>query len=100
VRAAFPLRRARADAAQAAAAERLARRLGAGRERLGALAGALSALDPLRVLARGYSVTYREGAKAPLTDAGEVAAGDALRVVLARGSLRARVTDTERDGER
>lgn len=99
-RAALPLRRARAEAAEAAAAERLARRLGAGRERLGALAGALAALDPLRVLARGYSVTYREGSKAPLTDAGEVAAGDALRIVLARGSIHARVTDTEKDGER
>lgn len=99
-RAALPLRRARTDAAETAAVERLSRRLGAGRERLGALAGALAALDPLRVLARGYSVTYREGAKAPLTDAGEVAEGDALRIVLARGSLRARVTDTERDGER
>jgi exodeoxyribonuclease VII large subunit len=99
-RAALPLRRARADAAEAAAAERLARRLGTGRERLGSLAGALAALDPLRVLARGYSVTYREGATAPLTDPGDVAAGDALRIVLARGTLRARVTDTSKDGER
>ena len=52
------------------------------------------------VLARGYSVTYREGTKAPLVDAEGVAPGDPLRIVLARGVLRARVTDIPRDGDR
>ncbi len=99
-RAAFPLGLARAAAGERAVADRLERRLGAARERLGALAGALSALDPLRVLARGYSVTYVEGAKAPLVDAEGVAPGAALRIVLARGTVRARVTDTSKDGER
>ena len=80
--------------------ERLERRLGASRERLGALAASLSALDPLRVLARGYSVTYVEGATAPLVDAEGVAPGDALRIVLARGTVRARVTDISKDGAR
>ena len=60
----------------------------------------LSALDPLRVLARGYSVTYVEGAKAPLVDAEGVAPGDALRIVLARGTVKARVTDISKDGAR
>ncbi len=99
-RAALPLGLARVSAAERAAAERLARRLGAARERLGALAGALAALDPLRVLARGYSVTYLEGTKTPLVDPGAVAPGDPLRIVLARGTLRARVTDGPKDGER
>jgi exodeoxyribonuclease VII large subunit len=99
-RAALPLGLARAEAGERAVSERLARRLGASRERLGALAASLSALDPLRVLARGYSVTYVEGAKAPLVDAERVAPGDALRIVLARGTVRARVTDTTKDGER
>lgn len=80
--------------------ERLERRLAASRERLGALAGALSALDPLRVLARGYSVTYVEGATAPLVDAEGVAPGDSTRIVLARGTVKARVTDISKDGTR
>jgi exodeoxyribonuclease VII large subunit len=99
-RAALPLGLARAAAGERAAAESLSRRLGASRERLGALAATLSALDPLRVLARGYSVTYLEGATAPLVDAEDAAPGDALRIVLARGSVRARVTDTSKDGAR
>jgi exodeoxyribonuclease VII large subunit len=99
-RASLPLGLARARAGERAVAERLAQRLGNSRERLGALAASLVALDPLRVLARGYSVTYVEGAAAPLVDAGGVAPGDALRIVLARGTVRARVTDTSKDGER
>lgn len=99
-RAALPLRLARAAAAERSAAERLERRLGGARERLGALAGALSALDPLRVLARGYSVTWVEGSRSPLVDAAGVAPGDALRIVLARGQVRARVTESTKDGDR
>ena len=99
-RAALPLGRARAAAGERAAADALARRLGRSRERLGALAASLVALDPLRVLARGYSVTYVEGSPAPLTDAERAAPGDALRIVLARGTLRARVTDSSKDGAR
>lgn len=99
-RSALPLGPARVAAAELAAAERLARRLGAARERVGALAGALSALDPLRVLARGYSVTYLEGTTTPLVDAEAVVPGDSLRIALARGSVRARVTDSSKDGDR
>jgi exodeoxyribonuclease VII large subunit len=99
-RASLPLGHARVAAAERAAADRLERSLGGARERLGALAGALSALDPLRVLARGYSVTYLEGTKTPLVDAEAVAPGDPLRIVLARGTLRARVTDIPKDGDR
>ena len=99
-RAALPLGLARAAAGERAASEALERRLGRSRERLGALAASLAALDPLRVLARGYSVTYVEGSPAPLTDAERAAPGDALRIVLARGTLRARVTDSSKDGAR
>ena len=99
-RAALPLAAARAAAGEEALSSRLARRLGASRERLGALAATLAALDPLRVLARGYSVTWLEGDKAPLVDAERAAPGAALRIVLARGELRARVTDTSKDGGR
>lgn len=99
-RAALPLGFARVEAGERAVAERLARKLGSGRERLGALAASLSALDPLRVLARGYSVTYRGEETAPLTDSEGVAPGDALRIVLARGTLRATVTKASKEGGR
>lgn len=99
-RAAIPLGLARAREAEQAAAERLGRKLGASRERLGAVAASLSALDPLRVLARGYSVTYRDGVPAPLTDAAGVSPGDALRIVLFRGALRATVTEASEEETR
>jgi len=99
-RAALPLGLARVAALERGATERLGRQVGASRERLGALAASLSALDPLRVLARGYSVTYVEGSRSPLVDAGSVAPGDALRIVLARGAVRARVTESSKDGDR
>jgi exodeoxyribonuclease VII large subunit len=99
-RVSLPLGLARARAGETAVAERLARKLGASREQLGALAASLSALDPLRVLARGYSVTYVEGAKSPLVDAEGARPGDALRIVLASGTVRARVTDSSKDGAR
>lgn len=77
---------------QRALSDRLRRRLGRAEGRLAELAGQLSSLDPLRVLARGYAVVYNEGRPAPLTDAADVSPGDALRVVLGRGELDARVT--------
>ncbi len=68
--------------------------------RLGAATAALDALSPLKVLSRGYSVTFREGESAPLVDASAVGEGDPLKIVLARGELRARVTARRKpDGE-
>ena len=84
-------------------ASALVDRLGARRDgaerRLAAAAGALQALSPLRVLARGYSITYHGEAGSPLTDPAGVAPGDPLRIVLARGELRARAEGTDRGGE-
>lgn len=94
-RAALPLEAERIRSAERAAAASVERRLAAAREALAGHAGRLSALDPLRVLARGYSVTYREGSAAPLVDASAVRAGDALRIRLARGEVRARAVGPE-----
>jgi len=91
-RAAFPLLLRSTGQMAGALAERMKGVLTRASGRLTALAASLEALSPLKVLARGYSVTFREGERAPLTDAGRVAEGDPLRVVLARGELRARVT--------
>jgi exodeoxyribonuclease VII large subunit len=75
----------------------LARRLARGaaaalRERKGGverLAGRLEALSPLKVLARGFSVTMRDGRV--IRRAAEVSAGDELRTILREGEVRSEV---------
>jgi len=59
-------------------------------------AGRLDALSPLRVLARGYSVTQLRGR--PLRRASDARPGDRLRTVLADGELCSEVTMSQ-DGE-
>ena len=56
---------------------------------LAADAAALDALSPLKVLARGYSITY--GPSGVVTSASGVAAGDDIRVRLADGDVYAQV---------
>ncbi len=98
-RAALPLRAARVGSLASALVDRLGARRDGAERRLAAVAGALQALSPLRVLARGYSITYHGEARSPLTDPAGVAPGDPLRIVLARGELRARAAGTVRGGE-
>jgi exodeoxyribonuclease VII large subunit len=59
------------------------------------LTGRAEALSPLRVLARGYSVTTRDGDAAPVLDANELSKGDAIRVRLSRGGIRAAVEEID-----
>jgi exodeoxyribonuclease VII large subunit len=59
------------------------------------LAERLEGLSPLKILARGYSITTRLGAAQALRDAAELAAGDVLSTRLARGRVESRVTRTE-----
>ncbi len=96
-RAAFPLLLGRVAAERRAAADRMAARVASANEKLGVAAGRLEALSPLRVLARGYAIVTREGEAAPVTDASTLAAGDDVRVRLARGRLSARVRSTENE---
>jgi exodeoxyribonuclease VII large subunit len=63
-------------------------------KRLERLAGTLLALDPRRVLDRGYAVVRRSDG-AVVTDAGMVAAGEDIGVTVAKGCFGARVTATE-----
>jgi exodeoxyribonuclease VII large subunit len=87
--------------------DELARRLArAGAEPVRARAEALSraaarldALSPLKVLARGFSVTLRDGRV--LTRAADARPGDELRTILAEGEVRSRVTspDASRAGD-
>lgn len=56
----------------------------------------LEALDPIRILSRGYAVV-RDGSGAVVRDARAVGPGDAIAVQLAHGTVAARVEDV-RDG--
>jgi exodeoxyribonuclease VII large subunit len=94
-RAAFPLLLGRVAGERRAAADRMAARLASAKEKLGVAAGRLEALSPLRVLARGYAIVTKEGERAPVTDAKDLAPGDDVRLQLARGRAAARILSTE-----
>jgi len=66
------------------------------RARLGALAGRLDALSPLRVLERGYAVCTAAGDGRVVTRVGQVEAGDLLDIRVLDGSVAARVEGARR----
>ena len=67
------------------------------RSRFAESVGRLESLSPLGVLARGYSLT-RLSSGAVVRNAGQVAVGDPLEILVHQGALGARVTDVkERD---
>ena len=75
------------------------------RERLGRVAGHLEAVSPLAVLARGYSITFREaggrsGRSEALRGIDGIAAGERLVTRLARGSVVSEVVETHEEGVR
>jgi len=86
VRTTLVAERGRLDAA-------MSRRLHGMQSRFKAAAAALSGLSPLAVLARGYAVCWDSNRDKVLRDAATVRAGDAIRVTLERGEIRARVTE-------
>ncbi|HHV55484.1 MAG TPA: exodeoxyribonuclease VII large subunit [Firmicutes bacterium] len=81
--------------AEAAVAERLAE----GRERLALLAGRLEGLNPLAVLARGYAVCERAGDGRLVARAGQVTAGDELRVRFVDGAVECVAQAVHEEGE-
>jgi exodeoxyribonuclease VII large subunit len=85
----LPRRRERIARLTASLTERLRRFLERRRERLSQDAAKLEILSPLAVLARGYAVAFREGARAPLLSASEVRPGEGIRVRLHEGELKA-----------
>jgi exodeoxyribonuclease VII large subunit len=87
------LRLAEARRRHAAATEGLrvvSRRMEMARARLESLTTQLTHLSPLHVLDRGYAIV-QDSAGHVLKDAGETAAGEELRVRLAKGALRVEV---------
>ena len=63
------------------------------RRRLTAAAATLNAVSPLAVLGRGYAIPTKEGRA--VRSAGELAAGDALRVQFSEGAAQCIVKETE-----
>jgi exodeoxyribonuclease VII large subunit len=66
------------------------------RSALTSLAQKLDALSPLAVLARGYSVVFRETSRRPILSAEAVRFGDRVRVQLSQGTFNAIVRETSR----
>ncbi len=63
--------------------------------RLSASAEMISALNPMSILVRGYSVTYHEGKI--VTGSEELEKGDEVKLRFANGSARAEIIDAERE---
>jgi exodeoxyribonuclease VII large subunit len=72
----------------------IGRRLHRMQSRFGDAAARLEGLSPLAVLGRGYAVCWSEDRSVIVRDASSLAAGDAIRVTLERGEIKARVTET------
>jgi exodeoxyribonuclease VII large subunit len=88
----FARARRRLEMAGAAAAERIRLRLARARGRWQPLAAELDQLSPLKVLDRGYAIVQDERGRI-LKDAAEAPLDSAIAVRLARGRLKARVTE-------
>lgn len=86
LKAAVTRARQRADEAELRMAHLATLRLQQAKHRKDRVEQMLGALDPRRVLARGYSITYGPAGR-PLSDATEAPRGSRLRTVLARGEV-------------
>jgi exodeoxyribonuclease VII large subunit len=63
--------------------------------RLGALAGRLDALSPLRTLSRGYAIAFSEKSGEAVREASTLNPGDRLRIRFSSGCARATVDEIE-----
>lgn len=80
----------RLDELDTCATRAIRRRLAAASERVAATTARLDSLSPLAVLARGYSVTTREGGEI-VRDASHVQTGETIHTRLAKGEVTSRV---------
>src|SRR5205085_2655261 len=69
-------------------------RMQQGRKQVEAGAGRLESLSPLKVLARGYSLTRKEQNEAVVREAGQVQPGERLVTIVHRGRIVSRVEET------
>ena len=61
----------------------------------GALAGKLDALSPLKVLDRGYSITYKIPSMKTVRDSKQLKRGDNVLIAFAKGKAKCSVTESE-----
>jgi exodeoxyribonuclease VII large subunit len=85
----------RLDDCQGRAERAVKRRLAALGRQLAGDAARLESLSPLAVLARGYSVTQRDGHSEPVRDAAQLQPGDVLLTRFHRGRATSRVESVE-----
>ena len=90
----FARTRRRLEMAEAAAWQSATACMARARVRFQTLAAQLDPLSPLRVLERGYAIARDEAGRI-LKDATEVAPESGIQVRLARGRIKARVTEAE-----
>jgi exodeoxyribonuclease VII large subunit len=83
----------RLDESQERLQRAMRQRLAKTRQDTAAWAGRLESLSPLNVLARGYSLTRREGDEQVIRSAGQVRPGDRLVTLLGQGRITSRVED-------
>jgi exodeoxyribonuclease VII large subunit len=62
---------------------------------MGALAGKLDALSPLKVLDRGYSITYKIPSMKTVRDSKQLKRGDNVLIAFAKGKAKCSVTESE-----
>jgi exonuclease VII large subunit len=55
----------------------------------------IESLNPLNILARGYSITTLAESKVPLRDTAKLAPGQPIETVLANGKIESRVERVE-----
>ncbi|MFP4475090.1 MAG: exodeoxyribonuclease VII large subunit [Desulfatibacillaceae bacterium] len=95
-------RKSEVEALRASLVRSMGRMTDKKRSRLAAGTGRLTALSPLSVLERGYSITRivdEQGEKRVVTTSDQTDVGSRLEILLRRGSLAARVEERTDDGE-
>lgn len=85
-------RRQQVDDLSLAMQRQMRHRLALRRAELAGLAGRLASLDPCAVLQRGYAIVYQRETGRSVNSVQAVAAGDALRIVVADGEIAGVVT--------
>jgi exodeoxyribonuclease VII large subunit len=69
------------------------------RETVMRMSAVLDAMSPLQVLGRGYSITIRQSTGTAVRDPGELAPGEDIRTLLARGDVVSTVTSSNSNKE-
>lgn len=90
----------RLDELDARGRRAMRQRLELAREQLGGLAGKLSALSPLQVLERGFSLTRRVDSTEVIRDASQLQPGEEVETLLQRGRVISQVLRVESENDR